>query len=150
MAAYTAPLRDMTLSMSLAGMDTIAALPGYEDASPDLVAAVLEEAGRFGAQELAPLNIASDREGSVLENGVVRTYSGLKAFYSQFAEAGWNAMPFDPAYGGQGLPWLVASAVQDVWQSAICAFALCAMLCQVAVVSLSSHGSDALMALYLP
>ncbi|MFA7429045.1 MAG: acyl-CoA dehydrogenase family protein [Rhodospirillaceae bacterium] len=150
MAAYTAPLRDMTLSMNLAGMDTIAALPGYEDASPDLVAAVLEEAGRFGAQELAPLNIASDREGSVLENGVVRTYSGLKAFYGQFVEAGWNAVPFDPTYGGQGLPWLVASAVQEIWQSANCAFALCPMLSQGAVESLSSHGSDAQKALYLP
>lgn len=150
MADYTAPVRDMTLALKLGGLDAVAALPGYEEASDDLVSAVLEEAARFGKEALAPLNEVADREGCVLENGVVRTYTGLKDFYAQYQEAGWNAIPFDPKYGGQGLPWMVAAAVQEVWQSANMAFALCPMLSLGAIELLTHHGSEEQKALYLP
>lgn len=150
MADYTAPVRDMTLALKLGGLDTVASLPGYEEASPDLVGAVLEEAARFGKDALAPLNEVADREGCVLENGAVRTYTGLKDFYAQYIEAGWNAIPFEPEFGGQGLPWMVAAAVQEVWQSANMAFALCPMLSLGAIELLTQHGSDAQKATFLP
>jgi len=149
MAEYTAPVQDMRLAMKLAGIEEIAKLPGYEEATDDLVAAVLEEAARLGGQELAPLNTVADTVGCVLEDGAVRTYPGLKEFYAQYQEGGWNAIPFDPDFGGQGLPWLVAAGVSEIWQSANMAFALCPMLNQGAVDLLSEHGSDAQKALYL-
>ena len=81
MADYHAPTDDMTLALAVAGLESIAALPGCEEASPDLVAAVLEEAGRLGSQELAPLNEGADRFGAKLEHGVVTTAPGYRDFY---------------------------------------------------------------------
>lgn len=151
MADYHAPTDDMTLALAVAGLESIAALPGCEEASPDLVAAVLEEAGRLGSQELAPLNEGADRFGAKLENGVVTTAPGYRDFYlSQYVEGGWNALPFDPAYGGQGLPWVISAAVSEIWQSASMSFALCPMLNQGAVELLTHHGTEEQKALYLP
>ncbi|GAB3128027.1 acyl-CoA dehydrogenase [Novispirillum itersonii] len=151
MATYAAPLKDIQLAMQIAGLKTVAALPGYEEATDDLIAAVLEEAGRLGAQELAPLNKDSDSFGVKLDNGAVTVHPALKDFYTQqYLEGGWNALPFSPDYGGQGLPWLVAAAVQEIWQSANMAFGLCPMLNQGAVDLLTEHGSDEQKALYLP
>ena len=94
MTPYEAPLADMRFVLSeLAGLAEIAALPGHEEATPDLVDAVLEEAGRFGAEVLAPLNQVGDTEGCVLENGVVRTPSGFRDAYARFVEGGWNGRP---------------------------------------------------------
>ena len=151
MTPYEAPLADMRFVLNeLAGLAEIAALPGLEDATPDLVDAVLEEAGRFGAEVLAPLNQVGDQEGCVLENGVVRTPSGFRDAYTRFVEGGWNGVPLDPDYGGQGLPWLVSTAVSEIWNSANLSFALCPMLTQGAVELLSAHGSPEQKALYLP
>ena len=109
MIPYAAPIDDMRFVLNrIVGLDRIAALPGYEDATPDLVDAVLEEAGKLAAGVLAPINAAADRQHSVLENGVVRTPDGFKQAYDQYRDGGWNAVPFDPDYGGQGLPWTVA------------------------------------------
>src|SRR5690606_19974089 len=132
------------------GIERVAALPGYEDATPDLVDAVLEEAGRFGREVLAPLNRVGDTHGSVLENGVVRTPPGFKEAYRKFVEGGWNAVQFDPEWGGQGLPWMVSNAVQEIWDAANTSFALCPMLGQGAVEALSAHGSEAQQKMWLP
>ncbi|WP_142849774.1 acyl-CoA dehydrogenase [Telmatospirillum sp. J64-1] len=150
MPDYTAPLRDMAFAITeLSGLDEIAALPGYEDASPDLVTAVLEEAGKLGAEVLAPLNVVGDRTGCRLENGVVKTPDGFAEAYARFVEGGWNAVPFEPEHGGQGLPWLVATAVAEIWHSANMSFGLCPLLTQGAVEALTRHGSEELKALYL-
>ncbi len=139
---YSAPITDMRFVLNrVIGFDRIAGLPGYEDATPDLVDSVLEEAGKFAAEVLAPINATGDREGSKLENGVVHQPECFRAAYKRYVEAGWNGVPFEPEYGGQGLPWALAFAVQEMWQSANMAFGLCPMLNQGAVELLSEHGS---------
>jgi alkylation response protein AidB-like acyl-CoA dehydrogenase len=134
----------------LAGFPEIARLPGGEELSESLLAHIFEEGGRFAAGVLAPLNRIGDRQGSRLENGVVRTPDGWAEAYRAFIAAGWNAVPFDHDYGGQELPWLVAMALQELWHSAAMAFALCPMLTQAAVEAISHHGSAALKSRFLP
>ena len=151
MTSYAAPLADMRFVMrELAGLDAVAALPGCADATPDLVDAILEEAAKFGGEVLAPLNQPGDRQGCVFENGVVRTPDGFADAYARFVEGGWNGVPFDPEYGGQGLPWLVSTAVSEIWQAANMAFSVCPMLNQGAVELISAHGLPEHKALFLP
>ena len=140
---YTAPINDMRFALdAIAQLPEIARLPGYEEATPDLVSAILEEAGKLAGEVLAPLNHPGDREGSVFENGVVRTPEGFQDAYRQFVDGGWNALPFDPDFGGQGLPWSLATAVQEMWQAANLSFGLCPLLTAGAVELLQAHGSD--------
>ncbi|OYD80380.1 acyl-CoA dehydrogenase [Azospirillum brasilense] len=151
MIPYTAPVDDLRFVLNeVVGLETVAALPNCDSAAPDLVDAVLEEAGKFASGVLAPLNRIGDKEGSVLENGVVRTPTGWKDAYSQFIESGWNSLPFEPEYGGQGLPWTVAFAVNEMWQAANLSFGLCPLLTQGAVDLLTEHASAEQKALYLP
>lgn len=151
MTDYAAPLAEMRFVLDeLAGLEEIAGLPGYQDATPDLADAVLTEAGRLAAEVWSPLNAVGDREGSILENGVVRTPSGFREAYAQFVEGGWGSLPFDPDYGGQGLPWALATAAQEMWTSANLSLSLAPMLTQGAVELLQSHGSPEQKAAYLP
>jgi 3-(methylthio)propanoyl-CoA dehydrogenase len=148
---YTAPLADMRFALrEIAGIAEIAALPGCEQASDDLVDAVLEEAGKLAGGVLAPLNRAGDEQGSRLENGVVRTPEGFKEAYRHYVEGGWNALPFAPEHGGQGLPIAVATAVAEMWNAANMSFALCPLLNVGAVEALTAHGSPEQQRLYLP
>ena len=104
---YTAPLADMRFALrEIAGLDKVAALPGYEHATEDTVDAVLEEAAKLAGNGLAPLNRDGDKVGAKLENGVVRTAPGFTGIYKEFVDGGWNSLPFDPEFGGQGMPWL--------------------------------------------
>ncbi len=150
MIPYTAPVDELRFVLNeVVGLDQVAALPNCDSAAPDLVDAVLEEAGKFAAGVLAPLNTVGDRQGSTLENGVVRTPAGWKEAYAQFVESGWNSLPFEPDYGGQGLPWTVAFAVNEMWQAANMAFGLCPLLNQGAVDLLTEHGSEEQKRVYL-
>ncbi|MBD3896775.1 acyl-CoA dehydrogenase [Halomonas sp. ML-15] len=125
MIDYQAPLRDMQFILDeLAGIEAIAGLPGCEDASPDLVGAVLEEAGKFASGVLAPLNQTGDRQGCRLEGERVVTPDGWQAAYDQFRDAGWIGLSLPPAHGGQGLPKLVSTPVWEMWFSANMAFAM--------------------------
>ena len=148
---YAAPLAEMRFALNaVADLPEIAKLPGYEEATPDLVDAILDEAGKLAGEVLAPLNHPGDREGSVYENGVVRTPHGFREAYGQFVEGGWNALPFDPDYGGQGLPWTLASAVQEIWHAANLSFGICPLLTAGAVELLQAHGNDDQKETYLP
>ncbi|HEX2117465.1 MAG TPA: acyl-CoA dehydrogenase [Alphaproteobacteria bacterium] len=148
---YAAPVKDMQFVLEhVAGLDQIARLPGGDAADPDLVRQILAEASVFAADELAPLNARGDQEGSTLENGVVRTPQGWREAYRKYVDGGWNGVPFDPEYGGQGVPWLVATAVQEMWQSANMSFGLCPLLNQGAVELLTAHGSAEQKRTYLP
>ena len=150
MTDYAAPLADMHFAATrLAGFDEIAALPGGEDLSEELLHSIFEEGGKFASGVLAPLNRVGDLQGSHLENGVVRTPDGWRDAYQQFVDGGWNAVPFDPDYGGQGLPWLAATGAFDLWHSANMAFALCPMLTQAAVEAVSRYGSPEQKTKYL-
>ena len=152
MSTYHAPLRDMEFVMNeLAGLAQIAALPGYEEATPDTVAAVLEEAGRFAADVLDPLNASGDREGArLLPDGSVKTPEGFKAAYRKFIEAGWNGINKPADYGGQHLPQLVAAAVEEMWHAANMAFDLCPLLTQGAIDAIELVGTDDQKSRYLP
>lgn len=150
MSSYAAPLGDMLFTMKeIAGLDAISTLPGYEEFTPDVVEAVLEEAGRFAAGELDPLNRVGDLQGVRWQDGAVTSSEGFKQAYASFCANGWNGMPEDPEYGGQGMPTLVSTAVAEMWKGSNLAFSLCQMLTLGAVHAISHHGTDALKARYL-
>ena len=148
---YSAPLADMRFALrEVAGLAGVAALPGYEHATDDTVDAVLEEAAKLAGNGLAPLNRDGDKVGAKLENGVVRTAPGFAAIYKEFVEGGWNSLPFDPDFGGQGMPWLLATTVQEMWQAANMGFGLVLLLNQGAIDAVHHHGSADQKATYLP
>jgi len=152
MSAYHAPLADMDFVMNeLAGLSQVATLPGFEEATPDTVAVVLEEAGRFASEVLDPLNAPGDREGAkLLPDGSVKTPEGFKAAYRQFVAAGWNGVNKPVEYGGQHLPQLVAAAIEEMWHAANMAFDLCPLLTQGAIDAIELVGTPAQKSLYLP
>ncbi len=151
MSDYSAPTRDqMFVLEELAGLSATAALPGFEAATSDTVAAILEEASRFASHVLAPLNRTGDEAGCKIKDQAVITPPGFADAYRQFAEAGWPSLPCNPERGGQGLPELVATATNEIWQSANMAFALCPMLTEGTVTALEHHGDAAMLDRYLP
>ena len=149
--SYNAPIRDLVFAATeVADLDAVGRLPGYEDASAELLQSILEEAGKFAAEVLAPINFSGDRQGVRLEEGKVITADGWRAAYRKFIDGGWNGLPFDSALGGQGLPWLVSAAVAEIWHAANMSFALCPLLTQAAIEAIDRHGSDQQKADYLP
>src|SRR5262245_52842357 len=150
MSTYQAPLKDMKFVLKeLAGLEQVAKLPGYEDATPDTVDAILEEASKFASEVLDPINYSGDQEGSVWKDGAVATPKGFKQAYKQYVEGGWGALPFEPEHGGQGLPKLVATAVEEMLTSSNMSFSLCPLLTQGAIHALELCGSDELKQAYL-
>ena len=151
MTTYAAPIREMLFVMKeLSGLDAISTLPGYEEATPDLVQAILDEAGKFATEVLAPINASGDRQGNRWADGEVATADGFKEAYASFCETGWNGIPAATEFGGQGLPITVSTAVLEMWKSANMSFSLCQMLTLGAVEAIAHHGSDALKNTYLP
>jgi 3-(methylthio)propanoyl-CoA dehydrogenase len=138
---YAAPLADMRLTL-----DVVAGLGGE---MAELAGPILEEAARFAAAELDPLNQPADRIGSVLENGVVRTPPGFREAYRRYAEGGWMGLACDPAHGGQGLPLALATPVVEMWNSACMSWALCPLLTFGAIDMLAAHGTPEQRRLYL-
>ena len=151
MSTYSAPVRDMQFAMNeLAGLEAVTQLPGYEESSPDLVEAIIDEAGKFASEVIDPINPVGDRQGCTWKDGEVTAADGYKEAYKLFVETGWNAMPCGTEFGGQGLPTLVSTAVQEMWKSASISFALCPMLTTGAIEAISHHGSEELKSTYLP
>ena len=150
MSEYRAPIRDMQFVLKeLAGLDELAKLPGCEEATPDVVDAILEEAGKFAEAVLSPLNASGDKEGARFSDGKVTTPKGFKEAYKLFAESGWTALGSELEWGGQGLPTLVATPVAEMWKSANHAFSLCPLLTGGAIDALVLSGSDALKKTFL-
>src|SRR5574337_282337 len=152
MSEYHAPLADMTFVLNeLAGLADIAKLPGFEDATPDTVAAILEEAAKFATEVLDPLNASGDHEGSkLLPDGEVRTPAGFKDAYGRYVENGWNGLTKPVEFGGQGLPQLVAAAVEEMWHASNMAFDLCPLLTQGAIEAIDLCGTSEQKTRYLP
>jgi alkylation response protein AidB-like acyl-CoA dehydrogenase len=151
MAVYKAPLKDIQFVMNeVLDVSSLAALPGYEDATPDTVQAIMEEAAKLCENVLFPLNRSGDEEGCTYENGVVRTPKGFPEAYKQFREGGWTAVTCDPEFGGQGLPATVGFALQEMFTAANQAFAMYPGLSHGAYEALAQHGSDELKKAYLP
>ena len=151
MSNYTAPLRDMQFVLhELAGFNEVAKLPGNEELTRELLDQILEENAKFAAEVLAPLNASGDQEGAVWQDGAVRMPKGFKEAYRQFVEGGWNALQFPTAFGGQGLPKIVAAPVQEMWKSANLSFSLCPLLTGGAIEALLLRGSETQQRTYLP
>jgi len=150
MSEYIAPVRDMQFVLrELAGLEQVAQLPGCEEATPDLVDAILEEASRFAGEVLSPLNWPGDQEGARWHDKTVTMPPGFKEAYKLFAESGWTALGSEPEWGGQGLPRLVAAAVGEMWKSANHSFSLCPLLTSGAIEALVLSGSDELKRTYV-
>jgi alkylation response protein AidB-like acyl-CoA dehydrogenase len=148
--SYQAPVDDILFALkTAAGLDGLIA-SGICAVDEDTIRAVIEEAGKFGAEVLDPLNRIGDRSGSRLVNGKVETPPGWKEAYRRFAEAGWSALPCPVEFGGQGLPEVVSVAACEIWNSSNLAFGLCPLLTQGAIDALHAGGSEELKRIYLP
>jgi 3-(methylthio)propanoyl-CoA dehydrogenase len=151
MSTYAAPIRDMQFVLNeLIDLSAIQALPGHDEVTPDLVDAVLEEAGKFAAGVLDPLNKPGDRIGAKLDNHVVTAAPGFKDAYRQFVDAGWASVGGEPEFGGQGLPHVLSQQLSEMWNAANMAFCLCPMLTTGAMTAIRRHGSDEQRATYVP
>jgi len=151
MTDYTPPLRDLQFVLDeLVGMGALATLPGWAKVGSDDVAAILDQAGRFAAEVMEPLNRTGDMKGSRLENGAVTTPTGFKDCYDAFVEGGWCAITHEEKHGGMGLPRMVATAVWEMWNSANMAFTLCPLLTEGAAALLAEHGNEQQKDFYLP
>ena len=154
MPTYTPPLRDMQFLMHevFKITDDYKQMPAFAEVDADTVNAVLEEAGKFAANVTFPLNLSGDQEGCTLDKSTheVSTPQGFKQAYSQFVEGGWPALSCDPAYGGQGLPFVMNSALYEMLNSANQAWTMYPGLSHGAYEALHAYGTDEQKKLYLP
>ena len=150
MSYYKAPLKEMQFVIEeLSELSALAGLPGYEDADKDLVEAILEQAGKFAEEVISPLNKLGDQHGTFIENGKVVSPPGFIEAFQQFAENGWLSLKQPTEYDGQGMPYLLHSAVTEMWNSANIALALCPLLTSGAIESIYAHASESLKQQYL-
>jgi len=146
---FRAPVRDLAFALSTVGHDALIAR-AYPDLDADTVAAVLEAAGGFATDVLAPLNRKGDTEGARYANGAVTAAPGFAEAYQAFVAGGWNSLSADPAYGGQGLSKAMELAVFEMVHASNMAFGLCPMLTQGAIEALHLHGTERQKRLVLP
>src|SRR6266536_2814703 len=148
---YQAPVGDIAFTLKhAAGLKRALDEGLYGDLTEDLVDAVLEEAGKFATDVIAPLNRVGDVHGTPLENGAVKMPPGWKEAYTAWSAAGWNGLAASTDWGGQGLPHLINAACLEMWHSAAMAFGLGPLLTMGAAEALAAHGAEALKQTYLP
>ena len=152
MPQYTPPVRDTRFVLEhVVGLSRHANVPGFANATPDTVDAVLEEGGRFVAEVLFPLNQSGDQEGCTRhEDGSVTTPAGFKEAYKQFVESGWGTLSAPEAFGGQGMPHVISTAFQEYMISSNMAFAMYPGLAHGAIAALVAKGSPEQEEKYLP
>lgn len=151
MFPFTAPVRDLRFVLEELLEYRSLALPGFEETTPDLVEAVLEEAAKLAGEVWSPLNASGDQQGCVRrDDGGVTLPEGFAEAYQAYVEGGWNGIGVSQELGGQGLPEVVASSVQEMLHGANMALGLCPMLTAGAIEALAHHGSAELKETYLP
>ncbi|HUH60429.1 MAG TPA: acyl-CoA dehydrogenase [Candidimonas sp.] len=149
--SYRAPTEDIRFVLKeLAELDSVLALPGYEDVTEDVVDAVLEENARFVEQALAPLNRGGDTSPAKLTDGEVTTSPGFKTAFDEFAKGGWQGLQHEQEWGGQGLPKLVGAPCSENMNAANLAFSLCPLLTDGVIEALTEAGSPEQQALFIP
>ncbi len=147
---YTAPIAEQRFVLeTIADLPGLSALPGFDGATPDMVEAILTEAGKLASGVFAPLNDIGDKAGATLANDAVALPPGFADAYRRYVDGGWASLGAHPDHGGQGLPFVLASAVQEQLTSANMAFSLCMMLSQGAIEALQVHASPELQETYL-
>ena len=148
---YRAPLDEYRFLLDqVIGFGDVTATDRFAEATPDVTAAILSEAGRMSEQVLCPLQRPGDLQPARLENGVVRTPEGFADGHRAIAEGGWVSIAADRAHGGMGLPMTLATAVNEMMASACLSLQLAPLMTQGQIEALENHASDALKALYLP
>jgi acyl-CoA dehydrogenase len=148
---YRAPVSDIAFALKHAAGFRQALDDGiYGDLTEDVVDAVLEEAGKFATEEIAPLNVVGDRQGVVFKDGTVTTAPGWKEAYRAWAAAGWNGLAAPAEWGGQDLPQALNVACLEMWNSAAMAYGIGPVLTMAGVDALTAHGSEDLQRTYLP
>ncbi len=152
MPTYKAPVDDVLFLLNdVLGYERYSNLPGFADATPDIVEAILGEAARFCEEVVQPLNQTGDRQGCTrADDGSVTTPDGFKEAYDTYSQAGWIGLAADPEYGGQGLPYTIAAVLNEFVSSANMAWGMYAGLTQGAIAALHLHGSDEQKQTYLP
>ena len=149
--SYKTPVQDIeTLLYAVGDFDKTIQSGAFDDLSNDLVSAILEEAGKFADENIAPMNWEGDQHGTLLNEGSVTTPPGWKEAYHAWCDAGWNSITGDVEFDGQGMPIALGMATQDIWNSSSLAFSIGTLLTSGAVEAVSAHGSDALKQKYLP
>ena len=150
MPRYLAPTKDMQFVLHDVLKIAESDIPGYADLEADFTSAVLEEAGKIASEVLAPLNVVGDTEGCTLENGVVRTPQGFKAAFEQLKEGGWPGLDLPEQYGGQAMPYLMGTAVGEMFSASNQAFTMYQGLTHGAASAILAHGTDQQKDTYLP
>lgn len=152
MTVYDAPLKDMRFVLhEVLQIANYSNLPGFSDASEDLVDAILEEGAKLASNVLHPINQSGDQQGCTRQDdGAVTTPDGFKDAYNRFCEGGWQGLSFDPEYGGQGLPYILAVAVNEMISGANMAFGMYPGLARGAADAIYVHGTDEQKSTYLP
>jgi alkylation response protein AidB-like acyl-CoA dehydrogenase len=150
MSGYQPPLEDINFTLNhIAALEDVAKLNGYQHADPATVRGILEEAGRFFSEVIAPLNRSGDQQGSTLGDDGVVTPDGFKEAYAKYVGAGWSSVHFPEQWSGGGLPYAVGIVIQEMFKTANMAFSLCSMLTQGAVDALIEHGTPEQQATYI-
>jgi alkylation response protein AidB-like acyl-CoA dehydrogenase len=151
MPAYNAPLDDIRYLLNdVHNIGQLSALPGFEDATPEMIDEVLAGGAKFCEEVLFPINQSGDAEGIALVNGEVKTPSGFKEAYQRYTADGWTAISAEPKYGGTGLPEMVRFVMEEMLCSANLSFSMYPGLSHGAYSALMSHGTDELKDRFLP
>jgi len=148
--SYSAPISDIAHTLrAVAGLDDLIEQGMAGELDSDVANAILEEAGKFASERLAPLNHPGDVAGTVFENGTVTMPEGFNEVYREWVEAGWGGLAAPEAFGGQGLPLTLAMAVNEIWNAACVSFSENPMLTTGVVDALALHGNEDLQNTYL-
>lgn len=150
MSIYNAPIKDMQFLLHDVFKVTESGIPGYSDLERDFTGAILEEAGKISSEVLHPLNVVGDQQGCRIENGVVRTPDGFKDAFDQLCQGGWPGLDMPEQYGGQGMPYLMNSAVGEMFSAANQSFTMYQGLTHGAVSAILTHGTDAQKEIFVP
>jgi alkylation response protein AidB-like acyl-CoA dehydrogenase len=152
MSHYTAPVEDMGFVLKeVVGLEKVCEEAGLDTSTVDIIETILDAAGKLAKEEIEPINKPADLEGlKINSSGEVTTAKGFKEAYQHYVEGGWGSLQFDTAYGGQGVPFVVAASVQEIWHSANMSWGLCPLLTQGAVEAITHNASEELKQRYLP
>ncbi len=152
MSNYTAPIEDMGFVLKeVVEIEKLCKETGLDSSTVDILDTVLDAAGKLAKEEIEPINKPGDNEGLKIDSsGKVTTAAGFKEAYQHFVEGGWGSLQFSPSYGGQGVPFVVAASVQEMWHAANMSWGLCPLLTQGAVEAITLNANEELKQRYLP